>query len=70
MKLSNLKPKPVWQYFNEIRKIPRCSGKEEQIGDYLLSIARKHDLTAEKDAVSLFFCKEYGSSKDHLRTLK
>lgn len=51
MKLSNLEPKPVWRYFNEIRRIPRCSGNEEQIGKYLLSVARKNNLKAKKDEV-------------------
>ncbi|NIQ06553.1 MAG: aminoacyl-histidine dipeptidase, partial [Candidatus Korarchaeota archaeon] len=51
MKLSKIEPTPVWTYFDEIRKIPRCSGNEEKIGEFLLNIAEKHDLKAERDEV-------------------
>lgn len=39
----------VLHYFYEINKIPRCSGEEQKISDYLLDFARKRGLEAERD---------------------
>ncbi|MFZ5429932.1 MAG: aminoacyl-histidine dipeptidase [Bacteroidota bacterium] len=49
--LSQLSPKPVWDYFAEILQIPRPSKKEEKIIQYLLDFASKHNLKAEMDDV-------------------
>lgn len=49
--LSQLSPKPVWDYFSEILQIPRPSKKEEKIIQYLLDFATKHNLKAEMDEV-------------------
>lgn len=48
-KVSELQPKLVWKYFDEITQIPRPSKKEEKIIQYLLDFAQKHQLEAEKD---------------------
>ena len=37
--LEGLKPEKVFYYFEEISKIPRCSGKEKQVSDYLYNFA-------------------------------
>lgn len=50
-KLSQLSPKPVWDYFAEIIEIPRPSKKEEKIIQYLLDFASKHNLKATMDEV-------------------
>lgn len=50
MNLAELKPSAIWQYFDEITKIPRPSKKEEKIIEYLLNFAKEHNLEAEKDA--------------------
>ncbi len=34
----------MWQYFAEINKIPRPSGKEEKIRQYLIDFAKQNDL--------------------------
>ena len=47
--LKGLKPAPVWQYFEEICKIPRLSKDEEKIRNYLLGFARKYELEAKED---------------------
>ena len=36
--LKELKPERVFHYFEEILKIPRCSGNEKQISDYLKNL--------------------------------
>ena len=38
--LQNLEPKKVFQYFEEISQIPRGSGNEKGISDYLVSVAK------------------------------
>lgn len=50
MEVKDLKPALVWQIFDEITKVPRPSCHEEQIRNYLLDFAKKHDLDVETDA--------------------
>ena len=42
--LSNLEPKKVFQYFEEICAIPHGSGNVEQISDYLVAFAKDRNL--------------------------
>ena len=44
-----LSPEVIWNYFNEITRIPRPSGKEAAIRAYLLNFAAKHGLAAKED---------------------
>lgn len=48
---SNLENKHLWQIFNDISRIPRESGNEEGIRNYLLSWSRKHGLEARTDSI-------------------
>ncbi len=41
---------PLFRYFYEISAIPRPSGKEEKIADYLEAFANEHRLTVLRDA--------------------
>ncbi|MBN2480857.1 MAG: aminoacyl-histidine dipeptidase [Bacteroidales bacterium] len=47
--LSRLKPEAVWNFFDEITKIPRASKKEEKIIRYITGFAEKHMLSHAKD---------------------
>lgn len=47
--LSNLQPKAVFQYFEEICAIPHGSGNVEQISNYLVDFAKKRGLTYRQD---------------------
>ena len=47
--LSGLDPHPVWHYFEEICRIPRLSGHEEEIRAYLLNFAHINHLEAKED---------------------
>ncbi|MGO1653092.1 aminoacyl-histidine dipeptidase [Senegalia sp. (in: firmicutes)] len=47
--LRDLKPRDVFYYFEEITKIPHCSGEEENISNYLVSFARKNNLEVIQD---------------------
>lgn len=47
--LSNLEPKEVFHYFEEICGIPHPSYKEEKISAYLVSFAKEHGLEYYQD---------------------
>jgi dipeptidase D len=49
--LSQLKPTLVWQYFDEICKIPRLSKNEGKIRKYLLDFARDNNLESKEDNI-------------------
>ncbi|MFZ5354253.1 MAG: aminoacyl-histidine dipeptidase [Bacillota bacterium] len=49
--LKNLNPEPVFRYFEEISRIPRGSGNERAISDYLVEFANKHNLEIIRDDV-------------------
>ncbi|MDY6821826.1 MAG: M20/M25/M40 family metallo-hydrolase, partial [Deferribacterota bacterium] len=53
--LSGLSPETFWQYFNEITKIPRCSGNEEEIRQWVVEQAESLGLDV--------FVDEYGNVK-------
>jgi len=40
-KLENLKPERVFYYFEELSKIPRESGNEKAVSDFLIETAKK-----------------------------
>lgn len=46
---SQLEPKRVFAYFEEISKIPRGSGNTKLISDYCVSFAKEHQLTWIQD---------------------
>ncbi len=49
MLLQELKPEPLWHYFEEICRIPRPSKKEGKIAAYLMDFAQKQGLEARQD---------------------
>ncbi|MCX7954640.1 MAG: aminoacyl-histidine dipeptidase [Bacteroidales bacterium] len=49
MKISDLQPKEVWYFFEQILSIPRCSKKEEKIIEYLKNFAVQHNLEYKID---------------------
>ena len=49
--LSNLEPKRVFYYFEEITKIPHGSGNVEKISDFLVDFAKAHNLFYIQDAM-------------------
>ena len=51
MTIRDLKPKRVFEIFDEITKVPRPSKKEEKIRQYLLDFAKAHNLEAKTDKV-------------------
>ena len=49
--LKGLKPEKVFYYFEEISRIPRGSGNEKAISDYMVSFANKLGLQVIQDDV-------------------
>ncbi len=49
-KITDLEPKLLWKHFDEIRKIPRCSGHEEKAGQYIVSVAKRLGLEYKQDS--------------------
>ncbi|MDF2538267.1 MAG: hypothetical protein K0S76_1288 [Herbinix sp.] len=47
---DQLDNKGIFKYFSEISKIPRGSGNEQEISDYLVSFAKEHNLEYSQDA--------------------
>jgi dipeptidase D len=68
--LKGLEPTLVWEYFEKIAKIPRCSGKEEKICSYLISFAKKNKLSYKKDKVGNVLIKKNASvGKENSKTI-
>jgi dipeptidase D len=47
--INGLNPQSVWKYFYEISQIPRGSGNEKAVGEYIISLAKKFNLDYETD---------------------
>ncbi len=46
---EKLEPERVWYYFEKISGIPRCSGKEQKVIEYIIDLAEKKGLKYKKD---------------------
>ncbi|GAG97577.1 unnamed protein product [marine sediment metagenome] len=53
-----LSTESVFRYFEEISKIPRCSGNEKAISDYIVAFAKAKNLEAAKDNAQNVLIKE------------
>lgn len=49
---ADLKPERVFYFFNQINQIPRPSGKEEKMTDYLVNFAKERGLFVYRDKVN------------------
>ncbi len=47
--IADLKPALVWEHFYQLSQIPRCSGNEEAVGKYIMSVAARNNLPCKKD---------------------
>ncbi|SHH24400.1 aminoacyl-histidine dipeptidase [Tepidibacter thalassicus] len=59
--LTNLEPKTVFKYFEEISQIPRGSGNEKAISDYLVNFAKNHNLEVIQDKALNIIIKKPGT---------
>lgn len=60
--VSELEPRELWQHFDKILTIPRGSKNEQAIGEYVLSIAEKHNLSYKQDDVGNIVVSKPGTS--------
>lgn len=49
MEYNELNPKEVWKFFKQLSDIPRCSGDEKAISDYLVNFAKERNLEVRQD---------------------
>lgn len=59
--LQNIEPKAVFKYFEEISKIPRESGNEKEISDYLVKFAKDLNLEVIQDKALNVIIKKPGT---------
>ena len=60
--IENPKLQLVFKYFSEISKIPRCSGNEKAISNYLVSEAKRLGLEVIQDETLNVIIKKPGTS--------
>ena len=60
--LKDREPKEALRYFEEISAIPRGSGNEEAISQYLLDFAKAHGLDAYRDSAWNVYITKPGSA--------
>ena len=60
--LENLQPERVFYYFEELTRIPRCSGEEKKVSDYLVDFAKEHNLDVIQDEALNIIIKKPGTS--------
>ena len=49
--LEGLEPQPVWDIFEQISRIPRCSKNEARLQNWIESWAKENDIGFKKDEV-------------------
>ncbi len=63
---EELEPSLVWKHFEQILKIPHCSGSETALGDYIISQAEKSNLEWNRDDVgNVVVSKKASSGKEN-----
>jgi dipeptidase D len=59
--LSNLEPKSVFHFFEELTKIPHGSRNEKEISDFLVSFAKERNLEVCQDKALNVIIKKPGT---------
>ncbi|MFB0543503.1 MAG: M20/M25/M40 family metallo-hydrolase, partial [Candidatus Bathyarchaeia archaeon] len=68
--LSELEPKIVWGLFEEIAKIPRCSGKEEKLQKWIKKWTEEKGVAFKQDGVgNILLTREAAPGYEDLPTL-
>lgn len=60
--LSKLEPKSVFSIFEDMTQIPRCSGNEKKISDYLVNFAKERNLEVIQDKALNVIIKKPGTA--------
>lgn len=58
----NIEPKNVFNWFYEINQIPRCSGDEGKVSDFLVDFAKKRNLEVHQDEIFNVIIKKDGTA--------
>lgn len=58
---KGLKPENLWKHFDQILKIPRGSGNEKALGDYIIQDAKRNKLEWKRDKAGNVVVKKNGS---------
>ena len=61
MNIKNIESKEVFKWFEKISKIPRESGHEKEISDFLVEFARERNLEFYRDSVNNVIIKKCGT---------
>lgn len=59
--LANIEPKEVFSWFSKINQIPRCSGNEKGVSDFLVDFAKERNLEYIQDEVNNVIIKKPAS---------
>ncbi len=57
-KYEDLEPKKVFYWFKQLNDIPRGSGNEEAVSDFLVSFAKERELEVYQDALNNVIIKK------------
>ena len=52
MNIKNIESEEVFKWFEEISKIPRESGHEKEISDFLVKFAKERNFEVHRDSVN------------------
>lgn len=59
--LQNIEPKKVFNWFYELNQIPRCSGDEKRVSDFLVNFAKERNLEVYQDEAYNVIIKKQAS---------
>lgn len=59
--VRDIEPKEVFNWFYELNQIPRCSGEEKQVSDFLVNFAKERDLEVYQDEIYNVIIKKPGT---------
>ncbi|GMG97281.1 aminoacyl-histidine dipeptidase [Tepidimicrobium xylanilyticum] len=59
--LQNIEPKKVFHWFYELNQIPRCSGDEKRVSDFLVNFAKERGLEVYQDEAYNVIIKKEGT---------
>ncbi|MDY0234928.1 MAG: aminoacyl-histidine dipeptidase [Gudongella sp.] len=59
--IEQIQPKKVFKWFHSLNQIPRCSGYEKQVSDFLVNFAKERDLEVYQDKALNVIIKKPGT---------
>ena len=62
MNIKNIESKEVFKWFEDISKIPRESGHEKEISDFLVQFAKERNFEVHRDSVNNVIIKKCGTA--------